>query len=110
MTAYTHLKLLLWKNTLLQIRHPIATIVELLIPGLFIIFLFLIRRAVDYKQMQNSTTFEPFPIGSPITEQVIKSSNQWSLLYSPNTTNTNDFINQLVNKLNTRIVTFKGNH
>lgn len=53
--------LLMWKNWILQIRHPVQTILEIAAPVLFCALLVLIRSLVDPEE-QNAVfypTFDP---------------------------------------------------
>lgn len=54
-------RLLMWKNWLLQWRHKVQTIVEILVPVLFSALLVLIRSLVDPKEMEQKT-YEPVSI------------------------------------------------
>lgn len=51
----------MWKNWLLQWRHKVQTIVEILVPVLFSALLVLIRSLVDPKEMEQKT-YEPVSI------------------------------------------------
>lgn len=54
--------LLMWKNWLLQWRHPFQTAVEILAPVLFSALLVLIRSLVETTNYTDNTTFKPFDI------------------------------------------------
>lgn len=58
-----NLFLLLWKNFLLQWRHPIQTIVEIVIPALFAMLLVLLRSAAP-PELHSAKLYEPFEINS----------------------------------------------
>jgi ATP-binding cassette, subfamily A (ABC1), member 3 len=51
--------LLLWKNWVIQKRHPIQTVVEIALPVLFCSLLILIRVLVDPGTMQPETHYTP---------------------------------------------------
>ncbi|XP_018330699.1 ATP-binding cassette sub-family A member 3 [Agrilus planipennis] len=52
--------LLFWKNWLLQIRHPVQTVIEILAPVLFSSLLVLIRSLVDVEEYNNGMSFSAF--------------------------------------------------
>ena len=101
MAVISDLRLLLWKNYILQIRHPFVTIAELLIPCLFVAMLAAIRRKVDFTNHTNATIYEDFDtmnipsmnFGSGITIP------QWILMYSPNSSRINDIMEKVGHKL-----------
>lgn len=53
----------MWKNWLLQWRHKVQTIVEILVPVLFSALLVLIRSLVDPKEMPPKS-YEPVSINT----------------------------------------------
>lgn len=57
-------RLLMWKNSLLQWRHKIETIVEILVPVAFSVILILIRSIVDPETFPNPTRYEPYAINT----------------------------------------------
>lgn len=61
---WNKLCLLMWKNSLLQRRHKIQTIIEILAPVGFSVIIVLIRSLVDPKFFPNSTYYEPFAINT----------------------------------------------
>ncbi|XP_063961818.1 phospholipid-transporting ATPase ABCA3-like [Lytechinus pictus] len=99
--ALSQLRLLLWKNFLLQLRRTIATIFEILIPVLFACILIGIRHAVDYTVYPNSTIYNTFDINNlphnlsifPIPVTV------WQMAYAPNTSATNKIMSNVVRSL-----------
>lgn len=56
--------LLMWKNWLLQWRHKIQSLVEILLPVLFSALLVLIRSLVDPEQFPDSTTFKALEVST----------------------------------------------
>lgn len=57
-------RLLMWKNFLLQYRHRVQTIVEILVPVLFSVILVLIRSIVDPDLFPANTIYKPFEINN----------------------------------------------
>eukprot|EP00057_Strongylocentrotus_purpuratus_P033371 XP_791165.4 PREDICTED: ATP-binding cassette sub-family A member 3 [Strongylocentrotus purpuratus] len=97
----SQLRLLLWKNFLLQLRRVIATIFEILIPVLFACILIGIRHAVDYTVYPNATVYDTFNINNlphnltifPLPVTV------WQMAYTPNTSATNQIMSHVVKNL-----------
>ena len=58
MAAFDQLKLLIWKNFILQKRRPIATAVELILPILFSCLLIVIRTQIDITKNPNITQWK----------------------------------------------------
>lgn len=57
-------RLLMWKNWLLQIRHKVQMIIEILAPVLFNAILVLIRSLVEPKLFPEETYFAPVLVNS----------------------------------------------
>lgn len=57
-------RLLMWKNFLLQWRHKVQAILEILVPVLFSAMLLMIRSFVSPTIHSDITLFEPFEINS----------------------------------------------
>lgn len=53
-------QLLLWKNFILQYRHPIQTLFDVLLPVLFCGILVVLRMNIKTDVVENKTTFEPY--------------------------------------------------
>lgn len=111
------IRLLMWKNFTQQKRNLIGTIIEILVPTLFVIILLPIRRIIKSEQYFNNTVYESFSIdalpSNLLPEFSANSlSNQsfseglWTIGYYP--TNV-DLIKKIMNKVeNDLIVTTKG--
>lgn len=57
-------RLLMWKNFLLQYRHKVQTVIEILVPVLFSVILVLIRSIVSPDLYPNKTVYNPFDIST----------------------------------------------
>ncbi|XP_049855750.1 phospholipid-transporting ATPase ABCA3 isoform X1 [Schistocerca gregaria] len=56
--TWTKFQLLLWKNWVLQIRHPLQTVLEILIPVIFCLLIVLVRSIVDPTTYNEPTTYD----------------------------------------------------
>lgn len=63
-TNWDKFRLLMWKNWLLQYRHKIQMIVEILVPVLFNALLVIIRSLVKPDMIPDSTFYSPVTIDS----------------------------------------------
>jgi ATP-binding cassette, subfamily A (ABC1), member 3 len=104
MNAFSYLRLLLWKNYLLQIRHPWVTVFEILIPCFFAAMLASIRIVVKATPHPNVTTYESFNfnhipeiINANIDEDI---SNEYVVLYAPNNSRADQVMLNVVQHLN----------
>jgi ATP-binding cassette subfamily A (ABC1) protein 3 len=64
--------LLLWKNWILQQRHKVQTLVEILVPLLFTAVLVGIRNIVSSDVISQPTIFEPFDVSDSNGTSVTK--------------------------------------
>ncbi|XP_002739960.1 phospholipid-transporting ATPase ABCA3-like [Saccoglossus kowalevskii] len=86
--------LLLWKNWLLQLRQPVVTAFELLLPTLFACLLLGFRTLVDFDYHGNITSFQPYSIDafpSNLT-RVHGVISPWELAYCPNISIVHDIV------------------
>lgn len=63
-TNWDKFRLLMWKNFLLQYRHKIQTIIEILVPVLFSVILILIRSIVSPDLYPEKTVYKSFDINT----------------------------------------------
>ena len=79
-SAFSDIRLLLWKNFKIQWRHPIQSLFELLLPCLLVFMLTMFRRSVDVKVYQNATVYTDFKLNN-LDSQLTRS--KLSLMYTP---------------------------
>jgi len=60
--AWDKFKLLMWKNWLIQLRHKMQTVVEILVPVAFACLLIYIRSLVEPFTEKRRTRFQPLPL------------------------------------------------
>ena len=102
MSFLRHIKLLLWKNYVLQIRHPWVTVFEVVIPCLFVAAIATIRVQVKVTHYENSTFYESFDIYH-VPNQTLQgneSSFNYITLYSPDNGTYSRIMDNVLNKLN----------
>nr|QUF59427.1 ATP-binding cassette transporter Abca3-1 [Brachionus angularis] len=124
-TNFKQIYLLLWKNYSLQKRSIIGTILEILVPALFVIILIPIRKIVRSDQYLNNTIFPTFTFNAlpdhlmPFYEyeSLEKRYNQqkknlsaglWTLGYQPNNSILiNNIMRKVSNDLTVNLVGFQ---
>lgn len=109
MTVISDLRLLLWKNYILQIRHPIVTLAEILIPCLFAAMLASIRRSVAFTEYPNATVYDSFGLFD-VPELKLGTGIRipyWIVMYSPNSTRVEAIVESATRKLQTPFVSFQ---
>ena len=82
-SAWDKFLLLSWKNWIIQIRHPVQTIFEVLVPVLVCALLILIRGLVDVK-VEDVKRYDSFPVNAilslPDTNPILAYSPKNALL------------------------------
>lgn len=76
------LRLLLWKNFLLQRRRPIATAIEIILPVFIVLILLIIRITTITPKQGPIYSYPPFDINSNVPVKTGK--GQWKVAYAPN--------------------------
>lgn len=82
-SAWDKFLLLSWKNWLIQLRHPIQTVFEILIPVLVCALIVVIRGLVDIDEVTDDIRYKPFNASQIGNVLAIKDLN-FVLAYSPN--------------------------
>ncbi|CAI7992154.1 ATP-binding cassette sub-family A member 3 [Geodia barretti] len=78
--------LVLWKNFILQIRRPIGTVFELLIPPLAVVVLIGLRFGIFQPEDQCFTTFPSDPLTVPLP------NNTYQIFYTPINNDTGELL------------------
>lgn len=113
--------LLMWKNFTLQKRGIIGTIIEILVPTLFVLILLPIRRIVKSDQYFNNTVYDSFSIDALPSDLLPEFSSEpeskwkrdlneglWTIGYYPNNVN---LIEKIMKKVESDlVVTIKGKY
>lgn len=79
-TTFAHLRLLLWKNFLIQWRHPIASLVELLLPCLLIFIISFLRGSVKVKYFPEATPYKTFNLNE-VEHKLFPDDEAFLLMY-----------------------------
>eukprot|EP00118_Oscarella_pearsei_P005154 m.23294 g.23294 ORF g.23294 m.23294 type:complete len:1794 (+) comp28455_c0_seq2:102-5483(+) len=98
MGRWTQLRLLLWKNYILQLRRPVGTAMEILIPVLAIAFLVVIRVLTDSQLnagIQCMSTFNELPL----TKQLDLQTSGRRVAYAPGN-NSNSDVDKVMRTVN----------
>lgn len=72
--------LLMWKNWKLQLRHPVQTLFEILVPVFFCAILVLVRSLVESEEIQEVH----YPEFSPYENNTL---SRYKIAFAPNTSN-----------------------
>ncbi|VVC45536.1 Hypothetical protein CINCED_3A002705 [Cinara cedri] len=78
---FKKLKLLLWKNLLIQRRHPIQSFIELLLPAIMACVMIMFRSWVQPVEFNTVTKYEPFDISMP--QLIAGNKHGWTIAWSP---------------------------
>ncbi len=102
-TALNQLSLLLWKSFVIQMRSPISTILELVVPAFFALILLPIRHTIKTHIISNDTTFKSFSLDLdfPADTPVWTDS---TFGYYPNTSK---FVNDIMLRTSEKLNEFK---
>lgn len=82
-TAWDKFLLLSWKNWIIQIRHPIQTIFEVLLPILVCALLIVIRGLVEITEYDQATTYDPVSAVNIPNSRWFNEDVTHQLFYSP---------------------------
>ncbi len=98
MSSFRQIKLLVWKNFLLQLRHPIVTVFEILIPCLFVAMIAMIRLAIAVDHYKDGMTYSSFDfIHLPNITQPLQP--KYRLIYAPNGPFNDKIMQNLIERL-----------
>ncbi len=64
-SSWKKLKLLIWKNYTIQMRHKWQTLLEVLIPIIFTLGLVVMRIIIKPEDTTDSTMYPPLPVTKP---------------------------------------------
>lgn len=92
-SAWDKFLLLSWKNWVIQIRHPVQTVFEVLVPVFVCTLLILIRGLVDITEFPEDFRYTPFTTNAIGDVRLLAGFNQ--LAYSPQ----NPVLESLVNRV-----------
>ncbi|KAJ6635436.1 Phospholipid-transporting ATPase ABCA3 [Pseudolycoriella hygida] len=97
-SAWDKFLLLSWKNWIIQIRHPIQTIFEVLVPIFICALLILVRGLVEIKEYNEDTRYQP------LSTTIIPNSTWFTivnrqLIYSPK----NDVLERIVSNVSVQL-------
>lgn len=83
-TNFEKFRLLMWKNFLIQHRHPYQTLLEMIVPVFFSIILIGLRSLVVPKIVSNNTFYESFDINTlqPLRWVNVIEWRKWSIKIS----------------------------
>ena len=80
---YSQLWLSLWKHSLLQRRSLLQTLIELIVPAVFVIMLLPIRTLIITEERTNFTTYRPFGLNM-LDLRLLFSNTKFNFSYYPN--------------------------
>ncbi|CAF0888563.1 unnamed protein product [Brachionus calyciflorus] len=122
-TNANQISLLLWKNYALQKRSVLSTILEILVPTLFVIILLPIRRIVKSDQFPNNTVYDSFTVDK-LPDQLIPNFDDekilrkrdiesnvglWTIVYQPlNVEIIENIMKKVEKELEVNIIGFKN--
>lgn len=97
--------LLTWKNWLIQLRHPIQTIFEVLVPVVVCALVTLIRGYVSVTEFKNSTNYAPIDMNYIKKDILDMQQGNLILAYSPENPILQELMENAANSLNfTKVV------
>lgn len=97
-SAWDKFLLLSWKNWIIQIRHPIQTLFEVLVPIFICALLILIRGLVKIEEFNEATRYQPLSTTIIPNSSWLNDVNH-QLLYSPE----NDVLERIVSSVSDQL-------
>nr|CAD7446495.1 unnamed protein product [Timema bartmani] len=104
---WTKFRLLMWKNWVLQKRHPVQTLVEILAPVVFSVMLVLVRSLSDPETYPDPTFYQPFSPGNTsgtVLELLANSSVGGLIAYSPSNSLTQSIMKKTAERLDMQLI------
>nr|CAD7414432.1 unnamed protein product [Timema cristinae] len=104
---WTKFRLLMWKNWVLQKRHPVQTLVEILAPVVFSVMLVLVRSLSDPETFPDPTLYQPFSPGNTsgtVLELLANSSVGGLIAYSPSNSLTQSIMKKTAERLDMQLI------
>nr|CAD7595200.1 unnamed protein product [Timema genevievae] len=104
---WTKFRLLMWKNWVLQKRHPVQTLVEILAPVVFSVMLVLVRSLSDPETYPDPTIYQPFSPGNTsgtVLELLANSSVGGLIAYSPSNSLTQSIMKKTAERLDMQLI------
>jgi len=86
MGRLAQLKLLLWKNYLLQRRKVLVTCLEIGLPTFFALIFIFVRLYVKRDEVTNATLWPDFAISERLGTYDWMSEGPWQIYFTPNST------------------------
>jgi ATP-binding cassette, subfamily A (ABC1), member 3 len=99
-SAWDKFLLLSWKNWIIQIRHPVQTIFEILVPVIVCALVTVIRGYVSVTEFKNSTNYLPIDINYIHPDILANQQGNLVLAYSPENPLLQSIVENAVKSLN----------
>lgn len=94
-SGWDSVKLLLWKNFLIQYRHPIQSAVEILLPCLLVLIVAIFRLRIDVHKHPEGRNYTALRLNEIPSRNIAK----FAILYTPDTAPYDTIINDTIDRL-----------
>jgi len=113
---FKQLRLLLWKNFLVQYRRKLSTVFEILLPIFFVFILLILRITTIKSDHHDAEGWPPFQLNRtiPIDKAHIQQASppyaidKWTIAFAPNSSETNQIMSKLSLFLDANIRAFES--